>query len=115
MEREVRSASESRDGSALRKNGTDPSDFWDSEGRNQINLWAESCSSNVAPRGAWEGGGWEAGRDEALKMGTLLPKTRVTGWKRSTEIQEMGTSSPLRLDSGKAFFPGAGQEAGARQ
>ena len=108
----MRSASESRDGSALRKNSTDPCDFWDSEGRNQINLWAESCSSIVAPRGPWEGGGWEAGRDEALKMGTLLPKTRVTGWKRSTEIQKMGTSSPLRLDSRKPFSQERGRKQG---
>ena len=61
MKREMRSISKSRNGSALRKNGTNPFDFWNSEGRNQINLWAESCSSNVAPRGAREGGGWEAG------------------------------------------------------
>ena len=103
MKREMRSISKSRNGSALRKNGTNPFDFWNSEGRNQINLWAESCSSNVAPRGAREGGGWEAGCDEALKMGPLLPQTRVTGWKHSTEIQKIRKSNPLRLDPRKPF------------
>lgn len=108
----MRSISKSRKGSALRKNGTNPFDFWNSEGRNQINLWAESCSSNVAPHGAREGGGWEAGCDEALKMGTLLPKTWVTGWKRSMEIQKMGKSSPLRLDSRKPFSQERGRKQG---
>lgn len=65
MKREMRSISKSRNGSALRKNGTNPFDFWNSEGQNQINLWAESCSSNGAPVGPGREG---AGRRAVMRL-----------------------------------------------